>query len=185
MAHAAHPVVEVRTDVHATDVAPCVAKAPAAQGPEGVLSAPSQYIPVGHGLHVPEPFSAEKVPDGQGVHKEFVAPPVEYAPLGQSPPVEAAHDAHPIVDVCTTVQAAVIAPCVAKAPAAHEPDGALSPPAHHCPAVQGVHVLASTAEANVPGGHADGAETPSRQYAPAPHAPSQKGVVRRVFALPK
>jgi hypothetical protein len=119
MAHVTQPVVDVRTVVHAAVVAPCVAKAPAAQGPEGVFSAPSQYKPAGHGLHVPEPLNAEKVPDGQGVHEEFVAPPVEYAPLGQSPPVEAAHAAHPIIDVCTTVHAAVIAPRVAYAPASH------------------------------------------------------------------
>lgn len=83
------------------------------------------------------------------------------------------------------MHADVIAPCVANEPASQEPEGALSPPAHHCPAVQGVHVLAFAAAEKVPGGHGVGAGEPSRQYAPAPQTPSHDAFVRRVDARPK
>jgi hypothetical protein len=74
------------------------------------------------------------------VQAAVVPAPVEYEPRGQRPPVEAAHAEHPVVNVRTAVHAADVAPCVAYAPALHEPDGVLKPPAHHWPAGQGVHV---------------------------------------------
>ena len=161
-------------------------KAPGGQAPLGSLMLPRQYAPAGQGEHVPEPSDAAIVPAGQGVHEAvFPVPFVEYVPRAHSPPVEAAHASHPAVDICTTVHAAVIAPCVANEPASQEPEGALRPPAHHCPAVQGVHVLAFAAAENVPGGHGVGADEPSRQYEPAPQTPSHDAFVRRVIALPK
>ena len=75
---------------------------------------------------VVSPVVLPQVPDGQGVHADVAAPPVEYEPVGHS----AVHAAvcRPVVEPYTPgghdVHAAVVAPPVEYEPAGHWPEHA-------------------------------------------------------------